>query len=136
MILRIITPLSVVVEEDIDGLRASDASGSFGVLRGHAPFMTALAVCIVSWQTSAGERFCAVRGGVLTVEDGDTIAIATREAVAGDDLARLDSDVLERFTAEVEAERIERTETMRVQMNAVRQMINRLQPVAKRGSFR
>ena len=51
MRLRIITPLSVVVDEEIDTLRAEDASGSFGVLAGHAPFLTALTTSIVSWRT-------------------------------------------------------------------------------------
>ena len=44
MRLRIVTPLSVVVDEDADSLRAQDASGSFGIRSGHAPFLTALAV--------------------------------------------------------------------------------------------
>jgi ATP synthase protein I len=82
MRLRIVTPLSVVVDEDADSLRAEDASGSFGIRPGHAPFLTALAVSIVSWKTAGLERFCALRGGVLTVTGGSTVAIATREAVA------------------------------------------------------
>ena len=97
MRLRIITPLSVVVDEDIDGLRAEDASGSFGILAGHAPFVTALAVSIVSWRKADLEQFCALRGGVMTVGDTSDIHIATREAVTGDNLSTLDADVLARF---------------------------------------
>jgi F-type H+-transporting ATPase subunit epsilon len=136
MRLQIFTPLSVVVQQEIDSLRATDASGSFGILPGHVPFMTALAMCIVSWRHSGEEKFCAVRGGVLTVAVGTTIAIATREAVAGDDLARLDIDVLEWFAAATDAERVEHVEAMRVQMNAIRRMINRLHPGGNRESFR
>jgi F-type H+-transporting ATPase subunit epsilon len=54
MRLRIVTPLSVVVDEDADSLRAEDASGSFGIRPGHAPFLTALAISIVSWKTASG----------------------------------------------------------------------------------
>jgi alternate F1F0 ATPase F1 subunit epsilon len=82
MRLRIVTPLSVVVDEDADSVRAEDASGSFGIRPGHAPFLTALAISILSWKTAGLERFCALRGGVLTVTGGSTVAIATREAVA------------------------------------------------------
>ena len=40
MKLRIVTPLSVVVDEDgVQALRAEDASGGFGILRGHADFL-------------------------------------------------------------------------------------------------
>ena len=136
MRLRIVTPLSVVVDEEIDSLRAEDASGSFGIRPGHAPFLTALAVSIVSWQNAGAERFCALRGGVLTVTGGSTIAIATREAVAGDDLATLDAQVLARFQSDADEERIEHVETMRLQLHAIRRMISRLRPGADTGEFR
>ena len=38
-----------------------------------------------------------MRGGVLMVSGGERIAIATREAVVGDDLVRLEAEVLEAF---------------------------------------
>jgi F-type H+-transporting ATPase subunit epsilon len=57
MRLRIVTPLSVVVDEDIDSLRAEDASGSFGIMAGHAPFLTALAISIVSWRKDDTKAF-------------------------------------------------------------------------------
>ncbi len=136
MRLRIVTPLSVVVDEDIDSLRAEDASGSFGVLPGHAPFLTALAISIVSWCRDQTEGFCAVRGGVMTISHGAAIDIATREAVAGEDLATLDADVLARFQSDAEEERIEHVETVRLQLHAIRQMISRLHPGKKPGYLR
>ncbi|MDP4034367.1 MAG: F0F1 ATP synthase subunit epsilon [Pseudorhodobacter sp.] len=135
MRLKIITPLSVVVDADIDSLRAEDASGGFGVLPGHASFLTELAISIVSWRESGDERFCALRGGVLTVTGGSTIAIATREAVAGDDLATLDAEVLARFQSDSEEERVEHVEAMRLQMHAIRRIISRLRPGANTESF-
>jgi F-type H+-transporting ATPase subunit epsilon len=136
MRLRIITPLSVVVDEDIDGLRAEDASGSFGILASHAPFVTALAVSIVSWRKADLEQFCALRGGVMTVGDTSDIHIATREAVTGDDLSTLDADVLARFQSDADIERTEHVETMRLQFNAIRNMVSRLKPGANAGEFR
>jgi F-type H+-transporting ATPase subunit epsilon len=82
------------------------------------------------------ERFCALRGGVLTVTGGSTVAIATREAVAGDDLATLDAQVLARFQSEADEERVEHVETMRLQLHAIRRMISRLQPGSGMGTFR
>ncbi|WP_323780054.1 F0F1 ATP synthase subunit epsilon [Thalassovita sp.] len=130
------TPLSVVVDEDADSLRAEDASGSFGIRPGHAPFLTALTVSILSWKTAGAERFCALRGGVLTVIGGNTIAVATREAVAGDDLATLDTQVLARFQSEADEERVEHVETMRLQLHAIRRMISRLRSGAGAGELR
>ncbi len=136
MKLRIVTPLSVVVDAEIDSLRAEDASGGFGILPGHAAFLTTLTVSIVSWRRAKQESFCAVRGGVLTVTSGTTVAIATREAVAGDDLATLDRDVLARFQSDVDAERIDRVETVQLQLNAIRRMVSRLHTGADTGALR
>jgi len=142
MRLRIVTPLSVVVDEPAASLRAEDASGGFGLLDGHAPFLTALEVCIVSWRPSgddaAAERFCAVRGGAMTVTGGPVTAvdIATREAVAGDDLATLDAEVLARFEADAEDERVEHVAALRLQLDAIRRMVSRLHARGDAGRFR
>ena len=142
MRLRIVTPLAVVVDERVVSLRAEDESGVFGVLDGHAAFLTALAICIVGWRRSAEEAaregFCAVRGGVLTVTGGPetVIAIATREAIAGDDLATLDAKVLTRFEADADEERKEHVEATRLQLHAIRRMVGRLQPRRDAGQFR
>jgi F-type H+-transporting ATPase subunit epsilon len=139
MRLRIVTPLSVVVDAQVGSLRAEDASGNFGILPGHAPFLTSLAISIVSWRQDDNEQFCALRGGVMTVgrgDDHDTVVdIATREAVTGDDLAVLDKQVLARFQSDEDAEREEHVETVRVQLHAIRRMISRLKSGANAGEF-
>ena len=130
MRLRIVTPLSMVVDEDdVASLRAEDATGGFGVLPGHANFLTSLAVSVVSWKTGRGaRRYCAVRRGVLTVDNGRDIAIATREAVPGDDLATLDQTVLQRFRSDVETERAVRADATRLHLAAIRQIMRHLHP--------
>lgn len=130
MKLRIITPLSVVVDEDgVLALRAEDASGSFGILPRHADFLTSLVISVVSWKSTDGTRhYCAVRRGVLSVTAGRDIAIATREAVTGNDLATLDQTVLGRFRADIETERTEHVESTRLQLNAIRQIMRHLRP--------
>lgn len=135
MRLRVTTPLDVIVDEDgVLSLRAEDDSGSFGILPGHADFLTTLAVSVVGWTGAAGvRRFCAVRRGVLTVSGGQVIAVATREAVAGTDLATLDQTVLARFRADIETERTERVESTRVQLDAIRRMVSQLRPANRPG---
>jgi F-type H+-transporting ATPase subunit epsilon len=130
MRLRVTTPLAVAVDEqDVRALRAEDASGSFGILPHHADFLTRLAISVLSWEHHDGTRgYCAVRGGVLTVTGGSEVTVATREAVPGDDLATLDTVVLRRFRSDIEAERVERTESARLQLNAIRQIMRHLRP--------
>jgi F-type H+-transporting ATPase subunit epsilon len=133
MRLRITTPLEVVVDQDgVQALRAEDLSGSFGILAGHADFLTSLAISVVSWKTTDQTRhFCAVRRGVLSVGGGQDISIATRVAVLGDDLATLDETVLARFRADIETERSERVNSTRLELSAIRQIVSHLRGDAK-----
>ena len=135
MRLRIVTPLSVVVEEDgVLVVRAEDATGCFGILPHHADFLTNLAISVVSWANPDGIRhYCAVRRGVLSVNGGHNVAVATREAVVGDNLATLDKTVLARFRADIEAERTEHVETTRLQLHAIRQIMSNLRPDRRAG---
>jgi F-type H+-transporting ATPase subunit epsilon len=136
MRLRIITPLSVVVDaSEVLSVRAEDASGSFGILPRHSNFLTSLAISVVSWQGSDATRhYCAVHRGVLSVTGGQDIAIATREAVPGDDLATLDETVLSRFRTDIEIERTERVESTRLLLNAIRQIMRHLRPDGRGGA--
>ena len=82
---------------------------------GHADFLTALAVSVVSWRLAdGGERYCAVRRGVLRCSGGSEVAIATRQAILGDDLDQLEDVVLADFRRAVEAERAARTESLQL----------------------
>jgi F-type H+-transporting ATPase subunit epsilon len=129
--LEITTPTAVAVRRDgIRHVRAEDASGAFGILPGHADFLTALAIGVVSWRDEAGaEGHCAVRGGILTVaEHGARVAIATREAVPGDDLEHLEREVLTRFQRDEDEEETARTGARRLHLEAVRLIVGFLRP--------
>jgi F-type H+-transporting ATPase subunit epsilon len=124
MRLAVTTPLSIIIEaNDVTHLRAEDETGAFGILPGHADFLTALSISVVSWRDEVGaEHHLAVRGGVLEVRDGETITVATREAVASDDLHQLETEVLASFRRKTEDERAARTDAQRLYLAAIRQI--------------
>ena len=124
MKLVVTTPLAVAVDaSDIAHLRAEDETGAFGILPGHADFLTALSVSVATWRDRAGsEHHVAVRGGMLQVLGGDTITIATREAIVSDDLVHLQTEVLTAFRRETEAEKSARTDAQRLYLAAIRQI--------------
>lgn len=130
MRLTVTTPLAIIVNaEDVTHLRAEDETGAFGILTGHADFLTALAVSVVSWRDGQGaEHHIAVHGGMLEVRGGKTIAIATREAVPGDDLHRLESEVLARFRRQLAEEQKARKDAQRLYLAAIRQIYHFLRP--------
>ena len=130
MRLLITGPTAVVADHgDVASVRAEDDSGGFGILTGHADLLTALTVSVVSWRHADGRvGYCAVRRGVMTVRNGTEIAIATREAELGTDLATLEASVLARFRAEAEAERTGRVAATRLQAQAIRRIVEALRP--------
>jgi F-type H+-transporting ATPase subunit epsilon len=126
--LTVSTPLAIVVENsDVAHLRAEDATGAFGILPGHADFLTALELSVVTWRDGGGaEHHVAVRGGVFAVRGGEEIAIGTREAVLGDDLERLQTEVVAKFREQVEEEQAARADAERLYLAAIRQIIRYL----------
>ncbi len=130
MRLLITTPTAVVADEsDATSVRAEDETGGFGILQGHADFLTVLSVSVVQWRRADGtQRYCAVRRGVLRVSGGNEVAIATREAITGDDLDHLEQVVVGQLRSELETERTARTESLQLQMKAIRQIVRYLRP--------
>jgi len=129
MRLVVATPLSIVIDaDDVESVRAEDKTGAFGILPGHADFLTILSVSVISWRDGKNEEHhVAVRGGILTVRDGKVVEIATRDAVGEDTLSRLGSAVIERFHRDTESEKEARTSAKRLEMEAIRYMQNYLE---------
>jgi F-type H+-transporting ATPase subunit epsilon len=125
MKLTVATPLAIVVEADnIAHLRAEDETGAFGILPGHADFLTALTISVASWRDDRGaEHHIAVRGGMFEVRGGTTIAIATPEAITGDDLHQLEAEVLAGFRRRFDEEQAARTDAQRLYLAAIRQIV-------------
>jgi F-type H+-transporting ATPase subunit epsilon len=126
--LTITTPGAVLVETTaVRALRAEDESGGFGILPGHVDLLTVLRPSVVRWQTEDGVvKYCALRGGVMTVSQGRHVAIACRQGTVGADLATLEADVRAMRSAQTEDERRGRVEHMRLHARAVRQLMRLL----------
>lgn len=124
MKLVITTPIAVIVDEDdVLFVRAEDRTGAFGILPGHADFITALSVSVVAWRDTGNEtHFVAVREGVMTVDGGNLVRIATRQAVGEDTLLGLRAAVSEEFAAEQVAEEESKSSAARLHLAAIRQL--------------
>lgn len=130
MRLDITTPFATVLRTDeAVHVRAEDASGACGILRGHADFLTVLSVSVLTWRdASSREHYVAVRGGMLSVRDGGSVMVTTPEAVAGEDLHGLEADVLTRFQRHRDEERAAHTAAERLHLAAIRQIMRLLRP--------
>lgn len=124
MRLLIATPFALLIDvNDVKAIRAEDPTGSFGVLPGHADFLTVLTTSVVSWRLSSGkEHFLVLRGGTMRVHGGNRVEIATRQAVDDDALSRLGPAVLDKLFQEEELVKEERVSTTALQAAAMRSL--------------
>lgn len=72
---KIITPEKIVFEDDVDMVVAQGTSGSFGLLPDHTPFMSALAVDIVTAEKENEKFVFSVIGGALQFKDNEAIIL-------------------------------------------------------------
>ena len=127
--LTIATPSAIIVDCDVRAVRAEDISGDFGILPGHADFLTVLSDCVVRWRDAPGsEHFCVVRSGAMTVTGGAKVEVACRQGVSGDDLAALLARVAALRHSEKESGRRARVEQTQLHARAVRQLMRYLRP--------
>jgi F-type H+-transporting ATPase subunit epsilon len=91
--------------EDIAGISSfvgEDASGSFGVLAGHARMMTSLVTGLARFRTGESAwRYLAVPGALLYFHDG-ILTLCTRRYLLDDDYMRIITALQEQLLAEEE----------------------------------
>src|SRR5512144_419855 len=81
--------MRMVVAEEVDEVVAPGTEGYFGVLPGHAPFLTTLGVGVVTYRIGRDEHRLAVAGGFAEARNDKVIILAdTAERPAEIDLAR------------------------------------------------
>jgi len=133
MRLVITTPTGAVIESDaVRSIRAEDATGVFGIMAGHADFLTVLAISVLIWHTDDGREHCAaVRGGVLRVRRGGDVEVATPEVIQRDNLGRLREQVLQEMAKSAEAEKAARTRALGLEQSAIRHLYRYIRPAER-----
>lgn len=74
--LEIATPTRLVVTETVDEIVIPGSEGYFGVLAGHAPFLTTLGIGELMYRIGRDERYLAVSGGFAEVRNDKVIVLA------------------------------------------------------------
>jgi F-type H+-transporting ATPase subunit epsilon len=102
---ELVSPEKLVFSGEVDQVDVPGAEGDFGVLAGHAPFVTTLKPGILTVHGAGGEQRMVVLGGFAEVSaDGLTILAEVAESVE-----KMDRETIAARIREMEA-RIEKME--------------------------
>lgn len=89
MKLEIVTPYKKVVDMEVEEVTATGKLGEFGVLPGHAPFLTSLNIGELSYKVGGAVEHMALNWGYFEVRDDKIIVLVeTAEAAAEIDVER------------------------------------------------
>lgn len=117
--LELATPTRLLVSEEVDEVVAPGALGYFGVLPGHAPFLTTLGVGEVIYRQGSQEHYLAVTGGFAEVGP-ERVIVLTETAERPEEidveraraaLERADDRLAGRAREEIDYERALRSRT-------------------------
>jgi F-type H+-transporting ATPase subunit epsilon len=100
---ELVSPEKLVFSGDVEQVDVPGAEGDFGVLAGHAPFVTTLRPGILNVHAATGEQKIVVLGGFAEVStDGLTVLADVAESIEA-----IDRKMIETRIAEMES-RIEK----------------------------
>ncbi|MDP2166971.1 MAG: F0F1 ATP synthase subunit epsilon [Thermodesulfovibrionales bacterium] len=80
--LDIVTPYGLVYSEDVDEVTATGSEGEFGILPGHAPFITTLKIGMLAAKKGAGLTYFFVNWGYAEVDHEKIMVIADSAEVS------------------------------------------------------
>lgn len=96
MRLKVMLPMKVLIDQEVDKVIAEAENGHFCILPKHIDFVAALVPGILSFETGKEEEFLAVDGGILVKRSGE-IVVSTRKAVRSKNLGKLKQTLEEEF---------------------------------------
>jgi len=85
MKLEIVTPYSKVLDMEVDEVTATGKIGEFGVLPGHAPFLTSLRIGELAYKNNGITEHMALNWGYFEIQD-DRIIVLVETAEASDEI--------------------------------------------------
>lgn len=89
MKLEIVTPYSKVVDMEVDEVTATGKLGEFGVLPGHAPYLTSLKIGELAYKNNGVVEHMALNWGYFEIKDDRIIVLVeTAEAAEVIDVER------------------------------------------------
>ena len=116
-------PAQILLDEEVDRIKAEAENGWFGLLPRHIDFVTALVPGVLTFQPHGkAEEYLAVDHGIL-VKCGPQLSVSTRNAVRGVSLEHLKTEVEVQFRAREEREKAARAYEAKLEADLVRHLL-------------
>lgn len=116
-------PSEILLEEEVDRIKAEAENGWFGLLPHHVDFVTALVPGVMTFQPCGKpQEYLAVDHGIL-VKCGAEVSVSTRNAVRGTSLEKLQSEVEIQFRARAERDKAARVYEAKLEADLVRHLL-------------
>ena len=74
--LKVITPLALVIDEQVELVEGPGELGEFGILPGHVPFVTTLSPGFLKYKQGSDTKSVIIHGGLAEVSD-DNVRVLT-----------------------------------------------------------
>lgn len=122
MMLKVLIPTKVLIEQKVTKIIAEAENGSFCILPRHIDFVTSLVPGILSFTSGDEEVFLAVDEGIL-VKWGSDVMVSTRKAVVSKNIATLQQTVKEQFRILDEGEKKTRSILAKLEADFARRIL-------------
>ena len=98
--LKVITPLELVVDEQVDEVVGPGEMGEFGILPGHVPFVTTLNPGFLKFKTGSETKSLVVHGGLAEISD-DNVRVLTDSV---EDPSTIDTEAAKREIDDIKSQ--------------------------------
>ena len=122
MRLKVLLPMKVFIDRDVNKVIAEAGNGHFCILPKHIDFVAALVPGILSFEQDGEEEFLAIDEGIL-VKCGSLVRVSTRRAVRSKDLGTLKRTLEEEFRILDEREKKTRSILAKLELDFARHFL-------------
>lgn len=122
MRLKVLLPMKVFIDRDVNKVIAEAGNGHFCILPKHIDFVAALVPGILSFEQDGEEEFLAIDEGIL-VKCSSNVRVSTRRAVRSKDLGTLKQTLEEEFKILDEREKKTRSILAKLELDFARRFL-------------
>jgi F-type H+-transporting ATPase subunit epsilon len=123
MMLKILLPAEILVEQEVKKIVAEAENGSFCLMPNHIDFVATLAPGLFTYERAeGGQELLAMDVGTL-VKKGADVLVSTRNAVRAPDLGKLKQVVVQQYDILDEREKMVRSASAKLEASLIRRFV-------------